>query len=77
MTIRSAAAGGDAEALRVDAHTLRGSSANVGAVAVSNAAAAIESLARAGDLEGAQPWIVELTDAVELTRAALGRTPPA
>ena len=69
-----AAAEGDAETLRSDAHTLRGSSASVGAVAVSSAAAEVERHARADDIEGARPWLIRLSDAVDLTRAALGRT---
>jgi HPt (histidine-containing phosphotransfer) domain-containing protein len=69
-----AVADGDAETLRINAHTLKGSSANVGAVAVSSAAAEVERHARAGDIEGARPWLVRLADAVDLTRAALGRT---
>jgi HPt (histidine-containing phosphotransfer) domain-containing protein len=69
-----AAADGDAETLRVNAHTLKGSSANVGAVAVSTAAAEVERHARAGHIDGARPWLIRLVDAVELTRAALGRT---
>jgi PAS domain S-box-containing protein len=75
VRMRRSAVAGDAEALRAEAHTLKGSSANVGAIAVSSAAGAIESLAHTGDLRGAHPLLVQLTDAVELTRAALGRAP--
>jgi two-component system sensor histidine kinase/response regulator len=72
--MRAAARQGDAELLRSHAHTLKGSSANVGAVRVSGAASELEMLARGGDLVGAAPWLTRLADAVELTRAALGRT---
>jgi HPt (histidine-containing phosphotransfer) domain-containing protein/anti-sigma regulatory factor (Ser/Thr protein kinase) len=74
QAMRCAAMRGDAETLRVEAHTLKGSSANVGAVLVSSVAAEMERLARAGMLECAEAWLTRLTDAVELTRAALGRT---
>ncbi|HEV3483582.1 MAG TPA: response regulator [Candidatus Acidoferrales bacterium] len=43
----------DAGALERSAHTLRGSSGNLGAVGVSEAAMALEKLARSGKLEGA------------------------
>jgi PAS domain S-box-containing protein len=71
-TMQRAAADGDAETLRDAAHTLMGSSANVGAVAVAGAAAEIERHAGAKDIEGARPWLIRLSDAVTLTRAALG-----
>jgi hypothetical protein len=41
---------------------------------IAGLAAELETLARGGDLVGAQPWLTRLADAVELTRAALGRT---
>ena len=47
IAMRAAAREGDAETLRVSAHTLKGSAANVGAVAVAGAAAELER-ARAG-----------------------------
>jgi two-component system, sensor histidine kinase and response regulator len=71
-TMQRAAASGDAETLRDNAHTLKGSSANVGAIAVAGAAAEIERHAGAEDIEGAGPWLIRLSDAVTLTRAALG-----
>ncbi len=73
-TMRHAAATGDAKALCAGAHTLKGSSANVGAVAVCSAAAEIELLAGDGDVDGARPWLVRLDDAVGMTRAALAKT---
>ncbi len=59
----------DPEALRVAAHTLKGSAANVGAVALSGAAAEIELLAARGELAP----LTRLDEAVTLTRAALGK----
>ncbi len=72
LAIERAAQDGDAEALRVSAHTLKGSAANVGAIAVASAAAELERLAR-GELGDLTAPLLRLADAVELTRAALGR----
>jgi HPt (histidine-containing phosphotransfer) domain-containing protein len=73
--MRRAATAGDEDALRSHAHTLKGSAASVGASLLSTVAAEIERLARAGDIEAVAPWLGRLTDGVELTRAALGKTP--
>ncbi|MGA8234568.1 MAG: response regulator, partial [Candidatus Acidiferrales bacterium] len=51
--IRSAVDTRDAKALQRHAHNLKGASANLGAVGVSRAAAALEDCARSGNLEGA------------------------
>ena len=59
----------DSEALRIAAHTLKGSAANVGAVAISGAAAEIEQLAARGHVAA----LDRLDEAVTLTRAALGK----
>jgi PAS domain S-box-containing protein len=59
----------DSEALRIAAHTLKGSAANVGAVALSGAAAEIEQLAGRGEPAS----LTRLDEAVTLTRAALGK----
>ena len=72
--MRAAVRQGDAETLRDHAHTLKGSSANVGAVMVAGAAGELERLARTGDLVAAEAWLTRLADAVELTRAALGKS---
>jgi PAS domain S-box-containing protein len=71
----AAARRGDAEALRAHAHTLKGSASIVGAVMVADAAGELEALAARDDLVGVQAWLTRLTEAVDLTRAALGRTP--
>jgi len=42
-------------------------------VAVSGAAAELERLAKAGELEAVEVPLMELVDAVRLTRAALGK----
>jgi signal transduction histidine kinase/DNA-binding response OmpR family regulator len=73
LEIERAAEHRDAEALRVSAHTLKGSAVNVGAIAVASAAAELERLAGREPEELRAP-LLRLADAVELTRAALGRT---
>ena len=52
--LRRAAEAGDRETLRAGAHQLKGSASNIGAVAVSGAAAELERLAKAGELEAAR-----------------------
>src|SRR3972149_3454855 len=65
--ILSATGKGDGESLRMAAHTLKSSSANVGATDLSELCRKIEEMARAGEmpaggdpllrrLEGGQPW---------------------
>jgi signal transduction histidine kinase/DNA-binding response OmpR family regulator len=73
--MHEAAAAGDADGLRSHAHTLKGSAANVGAALVSTLAAELEAFARDGDLEAATALLPRLGEAVDSTRAALGRTP--
>jgi CheY-like chemotaxis protein/HPt (histidine-containing phosphotransfer) domain-containing protein len=50
----------DAEALRIAAHTLKGSAATVGGTAVRAAAASVENVAKTGSLDGAAAAIAEL-----------------
>jgi CheY-like chemotaxis protein len=71
--IGKALATGDAEALRNAAHRLRGSAANVGAVAVASAAGELERLAADARLEATSVPLARLADALALTRAALTR----
>jgi HPt (histidine-containing phosphotransfer) domain-containing protein len=73
--MRAVARRGDTEALGSHAHTLKGAASNVGAAMVAAVAAELEGLAERGDLVAAKAWLARLGDAVELTRAALGRTP--
>jgi CheY-like chemotaxis protein len=72
--MRTAAASGDAEGLRSHAHTLKGSASNVGAALVASVAGELEERCRGEDLEGVAAVLTRLGDAVESTRAALGRT---
>jgi HPt (histidine-containing phosphotransfer) domain-containing protein len=75
-SMRSAAAEGDLETLRTAAHQLKGSASNIGAIAVSGAAAELEQLAKSGALHQVASPLTRLSDAVGLTRAALGRSDP-
>ena len=50
--LRSALEAGDRQELRSQAHTLKGSAAQVGAVAMAEACQEIETLAKEGDLPG-------------------------
>jgi PAS domain S-box-containing protein len=71
--MRAAAESGDRETLRSGAHQLKGSASNIGAVAVSEAAAELERLVKAGKLDAVAEPLDRLAEAVDLTRAALGR----
>ena len=55
----------DAGALERSAHTLRGSSSNLGAVAVSEAAMVLEKLARSGKLDSAGEQLKNLQKEIE------------
>ena len=52
-TVIEAAGRGDADVLRMAAHTLKSSSANVGAVALSSCCKELETRAKEGRVEGA------------------------
>ncbi|MDY6909720.1 MAG: response regulator [Thermodesulfobacteriota bacterium] len=71
--LRAALEAGDAEALRRNAHTLKGSSANVSATALQDAAFAMESAGVRGDGEAATSAMVELEKAFECLRQAVER----
>jgi CheY-like chemotaxis protein/HPt (histidine-containing phosphotransfer) domain-containing protein len=59
--IRTAAEKGDAESLRLAAHTLKSSSANVGATGLSDLCRTIEGMARGGDpLDAGDPLLGQL-----------------
>jgi CheY-like chemotaxis protein/HPt (histidine-containing phosphotransfer) domain-containing protein len=69
--IRAALENGDASALERLAHTLKGSSSNLGALAVSRAAADLERHARAGDLGAARDNFKILAEQVARLHIAL------
>lgn len=59
-TIQACSDSADLESVRMAAHSLKSSSAYVGAKALSSACAAIEQAARSGELEGVQDAIGSL-----------------
>jgi two-component system sensor histidine kinase/response regulator len=69
--IRAAAASNDAAGVLSGAHRLKGSAMNLGCRALADAAEALESLGRAGTVEGAEPMLDRLGGAFEQTVAAL------
>ena len=69
--IRAAAAGQDPAGMLTAAHRLKGSAMNLGCRALAEAADALESLARAGTVEGSGPMLQRLSGAFEQTAAAL------
>ncbi len=55
--MREAASKGDADAMRRHAHTLKGSSANVGASHIAELAKELQFRGEQGDLQGVAEWI--------------------
>jgi HPt (histidine-containing phosphotransfer) domain-containing protein len=71
--MRAALEGRDAALAHRAAHTLKGSANAVGARALGGVAAAIESAARAGDIDRAVEAAQGIDDAFDAARAALER----
>ncbi|KUY62076.1 hybrid sensor histidine kinase/response regulator [Burkholderia sp. RF2-non_BP3] len=69
--MRAAVAAGDADALKLAAHTLKSSSANVGAHLLSARCREIERLARAADVPAAAPLVAGTDAEFEHAHAAL------
>ncbi|MEA2264540.1 MAG: two-component system, sensor histidine kinase and response regulator, partial [Solirubrobacteraceae bacterium] len=67
LDLRGAVGRGEAGEVRETAHSLKGSSATLGAVRVAHLAAELETLARAGDLTGADALLATLADVFEQT----------
>ncbi len=68
--VRAALDAGDADGIVLPAHTLKGTSANLGGVRVAGIAQRIEERGRAGDLEGVDAMLADLEVAlIELTAA--------
>lgn len=59
--IQAAIAANDAQTVEREAHFIKGSSANLGAIAVERLASTLEQQARLGDLQGAADLLAELT----------------
>ncbi len=60
--LQSAAARGDTEQIRIQAHTIKGAAGNISACVVRETATALEALAREGRLDEAVAMIGQLTD---------------
>jgi HPt (histidine-containing phosphotransfer) domain-containing protein len=71
-TIRQAIAAGDAEQLRKSAHSLKSSSANVGASALAQRSKELEQLARNHTTAGAAPLLADMEHSFQAARQALG-----
>lgn len=71
QSIRDAVAAGDATALRQSAHTLRSSSANLGAMNLSNLCKELEMMGRAGTTTDASRWITQVEAEYEKVKVAL------
>ena len=69
--IRASVASRDPATTFSGAHRLKGSAMNLGCHALAAAAEALETLGRAGTVEGAEPMIERLSSAFEQTAAAL------
>ena len=69
--IREARDAGDAALLERLAHTMKGASANIGAVRVSRAALALEQLARTGQLAHARSKVLVLESEIDMLRPAI------
>lgn len=72
-SLRRALAQGDATQVRHWSHTMKGSLLTVGATRTSAVAANIEKSARAGVLEGLQPWVERLCAETEVLIGHFGR----
>ena len=69
--MRAALAAGEAEDLRRAAHTLKGSSASLGAVGLADACRAIEAAAREGRLDGLDGAVDSVAEQFDAVVAAL------
>ncbi len=69
--LRQAAVAGDAEALTLEAHTLKSSSASLGAQSLSALAKRLEELGRAGDLAALTQDIVLFEEQYGVVKATL------
>ncbi|WP_051434511.1 ATP-binding protein [Desulfonatronum lacustre] len=70
--LQAALDAGDAPAVRMAAHTIKGMAANTGAEALGNLAEAMELAAMAEDLKAVREWMDELEDRFVRVKAAIG-----
>ena len=75
--LREASAGGDLNAVRHVAHTLKSSSASLGATDLSARCAAVEAMARQQQTEGLRPAVDGLCRELRAVLRALGQLPDA
>ena len=69
--LRQAAAAGDAETLSLEAHTLKSSSASLGAQSLSALAKRLEDMGRAGDLAALQDEVDRFVEHFAVVKASL------
>ena len=69
--LRQALADGDADTLMLEAHTLKSSSANVGALQLSALCIELETMGRANSTDGAAPKVQALETEFERVKQAL------
>jgi HPt (histidine-containing phosphotransfer) domain-containing protein len=69
--LRAAITGGDVTATQKNAHTLKGSSASLGAATLAAHCRALEMLARTGTLVGAAAWLQKIESEYRRVRQAL------
>jgi HPt (histidine-containing phosphotransfer) domain-containing protein len=75
QTIQSAAQAGDHSKVAKEAHSLKSSSANIGAARLSEICQNIEKAARSGDATSAQTWIALLQSVLDATLAEIRLLP--
>ena len=69
--LRQAAAAGDAETLTLEAHTLKSSSASLGAQSLSALAKRLEDMGRAGDLAALQDEVGRFVEQFAMVKVSL------
>lgn len=75
--LRASRQSGDTEAFVRSAHSIKGSSSNVGAARLRDVAATLEAQGRSSGMDGAEPLVARLEAAFEEAREALGKLPKA
>ena len=74
--MRSALATGDTEAMRLHAHSLKGSSGNLGALALSDIAKELQRMGDEGDISSAGPWVDAAEEEYNRVMVAVGELLP-
>ena len=71
QTMREAESGGDAEKLKVAAHSFKSSSANLGALRLADVCTELEALGRGGTTQGALSLLLQVEEEYRLGGDAL------